>query len=282
MTNSDIPDDRCKENRSSTRVVMFHIGRSGSTVLGDLLNQHRSICWDGEIYRELFAKFGGQMKDMRISDDPYLFLSSRIARSKKPCYGFEVKFFHLRIIKRQLQDYMKDLDSAGVDRFIVLRRRNYLRKIVSSIVMRATGVTHIPSNKTADLVKVRVEVDRIALDREVKPLMYFLESYEENFSLLNELLSDKTCLSITYEMIFNPTRCWHTTRPLPFLESNPKTRRSGYQERLRSNWQRSFRIMRKSNAHFVEPGMNGCCMSNSTCPRRGDRKAVRSGSSSAR
>ena len=29
---------------------MFHPGRCGSTVLGNLLNQHPSIEWDGEIY----------------------------------------------------------------------------------------------------------------------------------------------------------------------------------------------------------------------------------------
>ncbi len=31
-------------------VAMFHVGRSGSTVLGDLLDQHPDIFWDSEIY----------------------------------------------------------------------------------------------------------------------------------------------------------------------------------------------------------------------------------------
>jgi len=32
------------------RVAMFHIGRSGSSVLADMLNQYPNVHWDGEIY----------------------------------------------------------------------------------------------------------------------------------------------------------------------------------------------------------------------------------------
>lgn len=38
----------------SGNIVMFHIGRSGSTVLGDLLDQHSSVYWDGEIYQSFY------------------------------------------------------------------------------------------------------------------------------------------------------------------------------------------------------------------------------------
>ena len=32
------------------RAAMFHIGRSGSTVLGKMLDEHPEIAWDGEVY----------------------------------------------------------------------------------------------------------------------------------------------------------------------------------------------------------------------------------------
>jgi hypothetical protein len=32
-------------------VMMFHAGRSGSTVLGDLLGQHPRVFWDSEIFQ---------------------------------------------------------------------------------------------------------------------------------------------------------------------------------------------------------------------------------------
>ena len=37
--------------KQSKNIAMFHAGRSGSTVLGDLLNQNPQIFWDSEIFQ---------------------------------------------------------------------------------------------------------------------------------------------------------------------------------------------------------------------------------------
>ena len=41
--------NKCKKKRKGN-IFMLHIGRVGSTVLADLLNQHSQIHWDGEFY----------------------------------------------------------------------------------------------------------------------------------------------------------------------------------------------------------------------------------------
>ncbi|PJF28066.1 MAG: hypothetical protein CUN53_01670 [Phototrophicales bacterium] len=44
-------------------VAMLHLGRTGSTVLGDLLNQHPKILWDSEIYYRFligYANYQGE------------------------------------------------------------------------------------------------------------------------------------------------------------------------------------------------------------------------------
>ena len=38
-------------------VVMFHIGRCGSTVVSDLLGQHPDVHWASELYEPIFGKW---------------------------------------------------------------------------------------------------------------------------------------------------------------------------------------------------------------------------------
>ena len=35
---------------------MFHIGRCGSTVVSELLNQHSKIHWESELYTPIFTE----------------------------------------------------------------------------------------------------------------------------------------------------------------------------------------------------------------------------------
>ncbi|MCA9917728.1 MAG: hypothetical protein KC445_07245 [Anaerolineales bacterium] len=41
-------------------VVMFHIGRSGSTVLADMLNQRNDLKWGNELYLPIFLRWKAQ------------------------------------------------------------------------------------------------------------------------------------------------------------------------------------------------------------------------------
>ena len=55
-------------NFSKGKIAMFHIGRSGSTVVANLLNNHPKILWDGEIYHKLIKDLDIRNKQFLISN----------------------------------------------------------------------------------------------------------------------------------------------------------------------------------------------------------------------
>lgn len=178
---------------------MFHIGRSGSSVLADLFLQHADLVWGGEIYRRLIGKLNKSDLSMMRLPDPVAFVAAQLDARYATNYGFEVKFFHLDLLDMQLARYVNGLAQIGVDRFIVLRRKNYLRKIVSSLIAKETGVWHIRDNSDPKPVAVRVDVNDLRLDRQSGPLLAHLENFDENFKRLDTLLSGKPVLKVSYE-----------------------------------------------------------------------------------
>lgn len=173
-------------------VMMVHIGRSGSGVLGNLLGQHPRIRWDGEVYapaRRLMAD----------SADPIRFLRRRMAAAGRQVYGFEVKFFHAGLIGMDFAELFNVAEGLGVDRLIVLRRLNTLRKIVSSIVLKERGRAHLSADRSAKLHRIRIDVNDVRVDRDRKPLLAYLEDYERGFELLDELSTGRDVLRLTYE-----------------------------------------------------------------------------------
>ncbi len=181
------------------RIAMFHIGRSGSSVLADMFFQHTDLVWGGEIYRRLIRKLDKSDLRMMRLPDPVVFVAEQFDDKAATNFGFEVKFFHLDLLGMPLARYVNELAQMGVDRFIVLRRNNYLRKVVSSLVAKETGVWHIRDNSNPRPAAVRVDVDDLRLDRQNGPLLTHLEKFDEDFRRLDTLLAGLPALKISYE-----------------------------------------------------------------------------------
>jgi len=82
---------------------------------------------------------------------------------------------------------------------IVLERRNYLRKVVSSAIAHETGAFHQGASEARTRRQITLDVENIRIDRDEKPLLEFLESYNSFFRSLRECLNGKRLLWITYE-----------------------------------------------------------------------------------
>jgi hypothetical protein len=181
---------------------MFHVGRSGSTVVADLLSQHEDVHWDGEVYRSLFRVLeekGILTGNVEPSISPLEILHRRMSLAEDKFFGCEVKFFHLSLMNVHLQHYIEDLSRSGFDYFIILERRNYLRKIVSSVVAHKVARFQIPHNERAVLNRVRLDVDNVQIDHDSKPLLHYLQDYQDRFRLLESLLHPQNVLKLTYE-----------------------------------------------------------------------------------
>ncbi|MBN1187059.1 MAG: hypothetical protein JXB49_32575 [Bacteroidales bacterium] len=185
-------------------IVMFHIGRCGSTVLSTLLEQHQNVFWASEIYEPIFKKWRNYTNGKEIAsempEDAIIYLKKSMQKAFHRYYGFEVKPFHIRLIGYSEDSFLENLDALGFSHYIFLDRRNRLRKIVSSLIAHKDRMRyHQDSEITAKLKHVFVDVNNVAIDYDQKPLLSFLSDYDKDVASIRSMLKTKNCLDLTYE-----------------------------------------------------------------------------------
>jgi hypothetical protein len=192
--------------------MMFHIGRSGSTVLSDLLRQHWQVFWDGEV---LDGHYGLALEErsragldwrsrwnssIYYPDDLFGYLRSRMSLAGfRRCYGIEIKFFHLAFNNLELCQFLEGARHLGFSHFIVLERQNWLRKVVSSLVAHRKNAFHQAATSRAERLKVKLDIQRISIDSDAKPLIAYFDDWSRKFAALRQLVSDDRTLELSYE-----------------------------------------------------------------------------------
>lgn len=94
-------------------VVMLHIGRCGSTVLGSTLNQHPAIQWENEIFVPLLHE---KQAGRPIPSMPEA-LAQVAARRTRPFQVVEVKFLddqHPSIFGLSLEEMLETFLNTGL------------------------------------------------------------------------------------------------------------------------------------------------------------------------
>lgn len=152
-------------------VLMLHTGRSGSTVVGNLLQQHSRLYWDGEVYEKMFVWIRSrqgvlvrQQNELLGPDDAWPYLDRRRPRAGARLYGFECRDYHLDWLKVSLVDYLRAARSRGFTRVIVLERRNLLLKIVSNVVAETRNQHHVRIGVHVEPPSLRLDLDHLPLD----------------------------------------------------------------------------------------------------------------------
>ncbi len=182
-------------------VCLYHIGRCGSSVLGEMLNQHRAVRWDREIYFHHFTQGERRFEPW----DSEGFLRRRMWCAGRRWYGFEMKFLaqqHVAIVARPLEECVAEIERAGVTHHIVLRRRNALRRMISAEAGTRSGRRHAPSGgaqAAPERVRLRVDAIRFARRAEPQSLVTCLDQIERSYAQLASLLAGRRVLDLTFE-----------------------------------------------------------------------------------
>ncbi len=183
-------------------VVMYHIGRSGSTVIGDLMKQHPDIRWEGEIVlAESWKSALPEFPDPKQPGPNLLPFLDQLKRDerKHDWLGFEIKFFHLDEFGIPLEQFIRDCNGTGYGHAIVLERTNYLRKIVSSLRAHQTKVWHQPASAKPVKQPVRIDCRSLVVDHETDTLEDTLARFRDQFADLRRQLQGSPHLWLTYE-----------------------------------------------------------------------------------
>ena len=157
---------------------MLHHGRSGSTVLSGQLSQHPGIYWDAELLRKpRVNQLNGQVfKDFSASAH----VDICRFKSHRKWYGFELKPLHVKYLKLDYDAFLEDLVQMGFSHFVVLERRNTLRRIISARINWLSGKSHLKTGEARKLYSVPIPADSI-LERirtEIGEMEHFRKSVE--------------------------------------------------------------------------------------------------------
>ncbi len=139
------------------KFIIFAQGRSGSSLLVDLLNNHPDIKCDGEILNVVHAgkKFF-----------PIFYVKSKAKTYKEEIYGFKVKLYQLHGDSKPDQNidpkkFILNLYKSGW-KIIYLRRHNIFRQAISGYVAKSRGKWHHQTNKgELALSKIKINPDRL-------------------------------------------------------------------------------------------------------------------------
>lgn len=170
---------------TETKFFILGHGRSGSTLLVQLLNEHPKIHSEGEILNA-----AQHMK----SFFPSLYVQGRRAKFPKQVYGFKVKLYQL--VEDQClmnpREFVLDLYNQGW-KIINLSRRNYLRSQVSHYVGRHRGFMHITTSQKASAFKE----SKVTID--CKDLIDGIERRDKYREKEKEILQGLNYIEVVYE-----------------------------------------------------------------------------------
>ena len=181
------------------QIATFHTGRCGSTVLAYMLNDHSKIYWDSEPFEPYMKHPQNTYKKEFVEN--VLDLSRHREVSK--IYGFETKYLphqHLshKCINMDIEDYILFLREINFSKFIVIQRKNYLRRVISAEVGRQTNRWHSQKDVTSP-VKVTININYFVEGVYQGPILELFRIRDENFNRLKKLLSHDDALFLTYE-----------------------------------------------------------------------------------
>jgi hypothetical protein len=205
-------------------VAMLHYGRCGSSVLADLIGRHPRVYWDEEVFRRMLRK---TCLEARFIGDPFRLLRVRMMRAAGRCYGFETKCHEaydlgapmLNMSIERLLDIL--IEEMGYRRFIVLKRRNYLRQQISVEVGRQVKRWHHPAGASPRLHPITLDLDRVGFGWEDLPLLDSFAERDRGYDRIARRLDGQRVLRLTFEDDVLPDPLRGYRRVCDFLDLVP-------------------------------------------------------------
>ena len=100
----------------------------------------------------------------------------------------------------ELPEYVERLVRMKFTHFIVLERKNTLRRIASVLVGRSADRWHLTqADREPELARIRFSVEDLNLRGQPKPLLQHLRDSRDTFALLDQCLHGRSVLRLSYE-----------------------------------------------------------------------------------
>jgi len=170
-------------------VCMWHVGRCGSTVVGDLLNQDGRIVWGSEI----LEPYSREVETRNLQPKAWKGAKRRIRYKQLMAgariFGIEMKVWHLKRIGVEANTVLNFLKRNKYDKHILLERKNYLRVIVSGYAGLSSSKWHSKIGENPVSAEIRLDL---------KVVNNHLRLFGQFFDEMKRILPENH-LVITYE-----------------------------------------------------------------------------------
>lgn len=123
--------------------LLLHAGRSGSTVLGKVLDAQPGLYWDGEVLSKAHVGTKGEAYKRLVSDKVARanWYKGRSIRCNGGIFGFELKYSQLSLMGSSPLIEVENFEDVPV-LFVLLQRKNSLRRLLSIAHGMNTGEWH--------------------------------------------------------------------------------------------------------------------------------------------
>lgn len=184
--------------------VVWHVGRCGSSVLGNCLAQHPLIQHENEIFNRWMPQNRGK-KNMPPLEEQLEEVKKNL---KCPYQVIEVKFLysqHLGLFNMRFTELLTLLRNYGFTHHIILKRENILRRMVSHCVAVETQLFHRARSEKLVLQRIHMNIQAIKVGMDTAPLLEWMTQIETAYTSLEERLGQaKNTLHLTYEQHIEP------------------------------------------------------------------------------
>jgi len=179
--------------------LMLHVGRCGSTVLANLLNQHPDIYWDAKLHRKARELYGNEILNL----DYGVWTKRQFSISGARFYGFEFKILfdqYPAILGTTTQAFLETCKDIGVTHYILLKRSNTLRHVVSHYASRHRGNWHVSNSKQVQPHQFGIDIDSVTTGSSPgRKLEDYLQQVDDTHSEVRAILEGEGILEIEYE-----------------------------------------------------------------------------------
>lgn len=200
--------NKSKKKRKAN-IFVLHIGRVGSTVLADLLNQHSKIKWDGEFYPKQSENYLKFMYENSVD-----LLKIKMSQNLSEFYGFELKSSQNQLHKEtsinlNLDVFIEKITILDFNHFILIERKNYLKQFISFMFARKTKIHHT-KQKVKKISTIKIDCESCLWFHEEKSIIKHFEYLDSFYENTKKILNNKKSLFLTYEdnILENPVKAY--------------------------------------------------------------------------
>lgn len=170
--------------------ALVNFGRSGSTVIGDMLHQCPGLDWGYELFNPQVAQTG--------SSKGYELLRRRLSSARTKRFGFEAVVEQVTALGMTAPAFIERASADGVGAWVLLTRRNLLRQHVSIMLAEQSGRYHEQRTdfwRPTERRKLQLDVAKGAGDW----LVNYFRQRESDVAAVREAFKGRQAVELVYE-----------------------------------------------------------------------------------